>query len=70
MRRGCISLGDVQCDECHQVIPYAERYLVIDAGEGKLKRVCFKCCENEGYIGYKEDKGQPVLTFFQKEYEA
>ena len=30
MRRGCISLGDVQCDECHRIIPYPERYLVID----------------------------------------
>ena len=34
MRRGCISLGEVHCDGCHRVIPYPERYLVIDEKKG------------------------------------
>ena len=34
MRRGCISLGEIQCAECHRVIPYPERYLAIDEKGG------------------------------------
>ena len=34
MRRGCISLGEVSCDDCHRVIPYTERYLAIDEEDG------------------------------------
>ena len=34
MRRGCISLGNVQCDECHRTIAYPERYLAVDEKDG------------------------------------
>jgi len=34
MRRGCISLGEIQCDECHRIIPHSERYLAIDEEDG------------------------------------
>ena len=49
MRRGCISLGEVQCDECHRTIPYPERYLVIEEKdgiedeEGETCRYCVEC---------------------------
>ena len=72
MRRGCISLGEVQCDECHRVIPYPERYLAIDEKggvedeEGETRRYCVECCLNKGYAHYKVEKGDRVLTFFEQ----
>jgi len=64
MRCGCISLGDVQCDECHRIIPYPERYLLIGEAEGVTLRLCVDCCLNKGYARYTEEKGQQVLTLF------
>lgn len=64
MRRGCVSLGDVQCHECHRVIPYPERYLLIDEAEGTILYLCVDCCLNKGYARYTQEKGQQVLTFF------
>ncbi len=64
MRCGCISLGDVQCDECHRIIPYPERYLFIGEAEGVMLRLCVDCCLNKGYARYTEEKGQQVLTLF------
>lgn len=64
MRRGCISLGDVQCDECHRIIPYPERYLIIDQAGGTILRLCIDCCLNKGYAHYKVEKGERVLTLF------
>jgi hypothetical protein len=64
MRRGGISLGDVQCDECHRVIPYPERYLLVEETEGTIRCLCVDCCLSKGYARYTEEKGQRVLTFF------
>ncbi len=70
MHRGCISLGDVQCDGCHRIIPSPERYLVIDekdgieVDKGKTYCYCVDCCSKKGYARYTEEKGQQVLTFF------
>ncbi len=64
MRCGCTSLGDVQCDDCHRIIPYPERYLVIDEVEGSILRLCVDCCLSKGYAYYKVEKGEQVLTFF------
>ena len=64
MRCGCISLGDVQCDECHRMVPYPERYLLIDEVEGVILHLCVDCCLNKGYAHYTEEKGQRVLTIF------
>jgi RNase P subunit RPR2 len=64
MRRGCMSLGDVQCDECHRVIPHSERYLVIEETNGEVLRLCVDCSLKKGYAHYKEEKGERVLTFF------
>jgi hypothetical protein len=63
MNRGCISLGDVQCDECHRLIPYPERYLIIDEA-GSTRHLCLNCCMEKGYVHYTEEKGQRVLTIF------
>lgn len=70
MRRGCISLGEIQCDECHHTIPYPDRYLVVDEKdgvedeEGESRRYCVECCLKKGYAQYKEEKGERILTFF------
>ncbi len=73
MRQGCISLGEIQCDECHRIIPHAERYLAIDEEDGvevekgKIMRYCVQCALQKGYAYYKdEEKGERILTFFPK----
>ncbi|MFC1916450.1 hypothetical protein ACFLW4_07200 [Chloroflexota bacterium] len=72
MRRGCVSLGEVQCAECRRVIPYPERYLAIDEKdgiedeEGETARYCVECCLNKGYAQYKIEKGEQILTFFEE----
>jgi hypothetical protein len=70
MRRGCISLGEITCDECHNPIPYPDRYLAIDETNGveddagETRRYCVGCCLKKGYARYKEEKGEHILTFF------
>lgn len=70
MRRGCVSLGEIKCDECRNVIPYPDRYLVVgekdgvEADDGEPKRYCVECCLKKGYAKYKEEKGERLLTFF------
>ena len=70
MRRGCISLGEVQCDDCHRVIPYLEPYLAVDEKDGvevekgETSRYCVDCCLKKGYARYRTEKGEQVLTFF------
>jgi hypothetical protein len=70
VHRGCTSLGDVQCDGCHCIILYPERYLVIDekdgieVDKGETYHYCVDCCFKKGYARYTEEKGQQVLTFF------
>jgi hypothetical protein len=70
MRRGCISLGNVQCDECHRAIAYPERYLAVDekdgveVEEGETSHYCVDCCLKKGYARYITEKGEEILTFF------
>ena len=70
MRRGCVSLGEIKCDECQKPIPYPDRYLAIDEkdgeenNEGEAKRYCIECCLKKNYAHYKEEKGEKILTFF------
>ncbi len=72
MRRGCISLGEVHCDECARLIPYPERYLAMDEKDGKededgeTRRYCVDCAMKKGLAHYKEEKGERVLTFFEE----
>ncbi len=72
MRRGCISVGEVRCDECSRMIPYPERYLAIDEKngvedeDGESRRHCVECALKKGYAHYKEEKGERVLTFFEE----
>ena len=70
MRRGCISLGEIQCDDCHRIISYLERYLVIEETEGSELRLCVDCCLKKGYSDYKVEKGQQVLTLLESKLEG
>ena len=71
MRRGCISSGEVQCDECHCTIPYPERYLAIKEKDGiedetgETRRYCVECSLKKGYAHHKVEKGEQILTFFE-----
>ena len=70
MHQGCISLGDIQCNECHRIIPHSERYLAIDeegsaeVEKGEIAHYCVECALQKGYAYYKEEKGERILTFF------
>ncbi len=71
MRRGCISLGESHCDECHRIIPHYERYLAIDEENGievetgETAHYCIECALKKGYASYKDEgKGERTLTFF------
>ena len=60
----------MQCDSCQNIIPYAERYVIVDEEEetgiesGKQKYYCMDCSLEKGYARYREEKNQRVLTFF------
>ena len=70
MRRGCISLGEIQCDECHHIISHSERYFAINGEDdvevekGKAAYYCVECALQKGYAYYKEDKDERILTVF------
>ena len=65
MRKGCISLGNVNCDQCGRDIPYPERYLVVDEGKNKPKRLCSDCALKRGYA--KFEKGEKQVNFVLSE---
>ena len=62
MHRGCISLGVIECDECHRNIPYPERYLIVEDEEGVKLHLCVDCSLKLGYA--QQRKGERGLTFF------
>ena len=70
MRRGCISVGQIKCDICGRLIPYPERYLVVDEDKGKEVerggkpvRYCIEDALKKGFAHRREVKGEMVLTF-------
>ncbi len=72
MRQGCISLGEIQCNECHRTIPHSERYLAIDEEEGievekgEVAFYCVECAIQKGYAYHKQEKDDRILTFFSQ----
>ena len=70
MRRGCISLGDIECGGCHRIIPHSERYLIIEEKEGVTLNLCVACCLERGYARYREDRREQVLTFFAEPVQS
>jgi sulfur relay (sulfurtransferase) complex TusBCD TusD component (DsrE family) len=69
MRRGCISLGQVKCDDCQSLIPHPERYLAIDREDGTTERLCVDCALKRGYARNKMERGELVLTFMEEGVE-
>ncbi|MCL2281605.1 MAG: hypothetical protein FWC25_02975 [Dehalococcoidia bacterium] len=74
MRRGCLSVGTVNCDICKCHIPYPARYVMVDEDAdgkevekgGKSVRYCVECAKKKGYAHYKEIKGEMILTFLRE----
>ena len=64
MRCGCISLGDIQCDDCHRRIHYLERYLTTEEAGSVISRLCLDCALKRGYARHRQEKGEQVVTFF------
>ena len=71
MRRGCISLGEIQCVSCEQMVPHSERYLAIEEidGEeadegGSTVFYCMDCAIKKGYATCKTEKHDVILTVF------
>jgi hypothetical protein len=63
VRRGCIAVGNIECDGCHHNLHYGEHYLVIDEeGKGR-QRFCIDCCVSHGYITHRTQKGKHIDTF-------
>lgn len=67
MRRGCLALGKVECDGCHRLLRYGERYLLTDEQGGSEQRLCVDCCQKRGYITYRTEKGKQVISFFGRD---
>jgi hypothetical protein len=63
----------MKCDNCGRTIPYAERYLIVketdeveDEEKGEVRHYCVKCAREKGYAEERQEKGEHILTFFQK----
>jgi len=67
MRRGCIATGKIECDDCHRLLLYGERYLLIDDEEGGKKRLCVDCSTAHGYVSHRIEKVKETITFFPDE---
>ena len=67
MHRGCIAIGKTECDSCHRIVDYGERYLIIDGEGDERQRLCIDCCQSHGYVAYGTDKGKQIVTFLPKE---
>jgi hypothetical protein len=63
MRRGCISLGNIKCDECHRTILYPERYLSLEGDQGKSQTLCMDCCLEKGLAKPESDKAGAEMLF-------
>ena len=64
MRRGCIAVSEVQCDNCHRLLEHGERYLIIDGEDGQSKRFCVDCCLSQGYASHRMERGEKIIIFF------
>ena len=69
MRRGCIAIGETECNICKCSIEHGDRYLLIEDEENEesKQRICINCCVEKNYAAYVVEKGEKVLTFFPSE---
>jgi hypothetical protein len=71
MRRGCISSGNIQCNDCQRIVPHSIRYLAVEEENGveaieggTTAYYCTECALKKGYAVYKDEKDGRILTFF------
>ncbi len=64
MNRGCVAVGEIQCDNCHRFIEAGQRYLVVDKEKGGTFHYCVECSVARGDAAYVKEKGEEVLSFF------
>ncbi len=64
MIRGCIVIGELECDGCQRTMEHGEQYLLIEE-DGKKTRLCVQCALKKGRVKYIKEKGEKSLTFFQ-----
>jgi len=64
MNRGCVAVGEIECDNCQRFIEAGQRYLVVDEEGGGRSHYCVECSVAKGYAAYVKEKGEEVLTFF------
>jgi hypothetical protein len=73
MRRGCVAIGEIKCNNCKRLIEHGERYLLMagdnDTEESK-QRICVDCCLKEKYAAYIKEKGEQILSFFADEHRS
>ena len=67
MNRGCISSGDIHCDNCQRLVRYLERYLVMEEEGGKSLRLCRECATERGLAHFRQEKNKEHMTFFPRE---
>jgi len=63
MRRGCISLGTIKCDDCKRSIPYPERYLLTEDKDGVSVHLCSGCCLDKGLAKFASKKDGSEVEF-------
>jgi hypothetical protein len=63
VRRGCISLGNIKCDQCHRIIRYPERYLYLEESREKHQILCLKCCQEKGLVKAGSKKEDAEVLF-------
>ncbi len=62
MRRGCIAVGLLKCDNCSNNIEHGERYLLTEVND-KKQRLCSACSVKKKYAKYITEKGEKILSF-------
>jgi hypothetical protein len=67
VRRGCIAVGNLECDGCGRPLKYGEHYLVIDEQGDEKDRLCIDCCMSRGHSIYRTKKGKQIVTFLPEE---
>ena len=63
MRRGCISLGTIKCDNCERLIPYPNRYMLMENKNGDSVHLCATCCLDQGLGKYAPKKDSSEVEF-------
>lgn len=64
MIRGCLVIGELECDGCQRTMEHGEQYLLIEENKKKT-RLCVQCSLEKGYARYVKERGEKILSFFK-----